>query len=99
MDVDMVDHPCTRRRANVDPQIEGLSAVGLAQKRNRPRGELHQLAHGIVIQILDRRAMRNRYDHHMSAGIRIAIQHDEAPATPVQDQVANSILLRQPVTE
>ncbi len=99
MDVDMVDHPGTGRRANVDPKIEGLSAVGLSQDRNRHRGELHQLPQRIVIQILDRRAMRNRNDHHMSAGVGIAIQNDEGLASPVQDQVANSIRLRQPVTE
>jgi len=99
MDVDMVNHPGTCRRANVDPKIEGLSAVGLSQNRNCHRGELHQLAQRIVIQIFDRRAMRNRDDHHMSAGIGIAIQNYEGLASPVQDQVANTICLRQPVTE
>jgi hypothetical protein len=35
----------------------------------------------------------------MSGGIRIAIQDDEGLVSPVQDQVAEPIRLRQPVTE
>ena len=74
----------------VDPDVEALGRVLIAQHRDRALDELHHLEQGELVQLLDRRLVLERRDHHMPVVVRVGVEDHVAALAAMNDRSGSS---------
>ena len=83
----VVDDTRTGCCAEIHSQIKTRGLINLAQRTLTALGQIHQLISDLLRHRIKLARVQVRNDHHMTADVRIKIQHHEPVLTAMQDEI------------